>query len=115
MELEAGVAEMCFNRAFGAVQPGSNLFYRQVLGVVEEKDLFASLCEMLDRCAKVCSKFLTFEVSAGIRMRLGDTAFHLRCAEIRYRVSVSGSSRCRRFRRSDTAMNKMTTPRGNAE
>ena len=75
LELEAGVAEMCFNRAFGAIQMGRNLFYRQVLGVVEEKDLFASLCEMLDRCAKVCSKFLTFQVSAGIRMRLGDTAF----------------------------------------
>ena len=75
LEVEAGVAEMRFNRAFGAVQMGSNLFYRQVLGVIEEKHLFACLCEMLDRCAKVYPEFLAFEVSAGIRVRLGDTAF----------------------------------------
>ena len=66
---------MCFNRAFRAIQAGGNLFYRQVLGVVEEKDLFACICEVLDRCAKVCPEFLTFEVSAGIGVRLGDTAF----------------------------------------
>ena len=54
---------------------GGNLFYRQVPGVVEEKDLFACLCETLDRCAKVCSEFLTFEVSAGVGVHFGDTAF----------------------------------------
>ena len=75
MELEAGVSEMCFNRAFRAVQAGGNLFYRQVLGVVEEKDLFAYMCKTLDRCAKVGSEFLTFEVSAGVGVRLGDAAF----------------------------------------
>ena len=75
MELEAGVAEMCFNRAFRPVEASGNLFYRQVLGVVDEKHLPACLCEALDLCAKVCPEFLTFQVSAGIRVRLGDTAF----------------------------------------
>ena len=64
-----------YNRAFRAIQAGGNLFYRQVLGVVEEKDLFAYIRETLNRCAKVGSEFLTFEVLAGGGVRLGDTAF----------------------------------------
>ena len=75
MELEAGVPEMCFNRAFRAVEPGGNLFYRQVLGVVGEKDLFACPCEMLNRCAKVYPEFLTFDVSTGVGVRLDDATF----------------------------------------
>ena len=75
MELEACVAEMGFDGAFRAVQAGGNLFYGQVLGVVEEKYLFASLCETLDRCAEVCPEFLAFKVSAGVGMRLSDMAF----------------------------------------
>ena len=46
LEVEAGVSEMCFNRDFRAVQVGSNLFYWQVLGIVEEKYLSTCLCEM---------------------------------------------------------------------
>ncbi len=75
LEVETCVAEMGFDRAFGLLQAGGNLFYGQVLSVVKEKYLFASLCETLDRCAEVCPEFLGFDVSAGIGMRLSDMAF----------------------------------------
>lgn len=46
----------------------------EVLRVVEEKDLFARLCETLDHCPKVCSEFLAFKASIGMEMSLGDVA-----------------------------------------
>ncbi len=46
LELEVGVSEMCFNRALRAVQMGNNLFYGQVLSIVEEKHVSVCLCEM---------------------------------------------------------------------
>ena len=75
MKLEACVAEVGFDGAFGLFETGGDVFDGQFLKVVEAKDLFADGGELLDGSAEMFSEFLIHDVLTRGGVCFCDTAF----------------------------------------
>ena len=75
LELQAGIAEMALDGAFGASDLCSDGFDRQFVVVVEQKDASAGGGECRQGCLKVLPEFCAFHVTARTRDSLGNAVF----------------------------------------
>lgn len=75
LELQTGVAEVCFNRAFGASDFCCDGFDGQFVVVVEQKDAAAHGGECPQGFLKMLSEFGAFHVTTRARAGFGDAVF----------------------------------------